>query len=257
MKKIFLMTMAVFAISACSVLMSSCSKDGDEPSKSNEIELPVPKYEGVAKKVIFDEPIKIGSAERFLLKGVEVTESGKFIAASVPALENRAGGTEHIITGVYVCINDIFTITADDLNGGKPFEMKIADDGTVTIGGVSFKGKLVKGPAANALTSKICRTWRLSECKVDGAKVDLAKRKEFSEIGYPKELTITKSGTVLLTFSTGKTEIATWDWQGSSMVINHSTLTYAIDMMSFSFVKNVTLSLNIDGTNFVFYIDAV
>lgn len=258
MKKLLILTFALLAIATSTPLLTSCDKTTETPEPgSKEITLPAPKYAEKAKKVLFKEPISTPEISTLKVKSIEFTETGRFYAICMDEMESRAAAVEHIISGIFVSVNNLYTITADELNGGRPFEIKVDSDGNITIGSFTAKGEIKEGTSATPFVTNICRTWKVGECKANDVKIDLSKRKEFQKIGYPTTLSITKAGSAILTFSSGKTEIATWSMRGTDIVIDYSTFTYAIDILSFSFIKNVTVGFNLDGTNFVCYLDAI
>lgn len=257
MKKLLILTFALLAIATSTPLLTSCDKTTETPEVEKELTFPTPKYADEAKKIVFAEPIAIPEAPAMKIKSLEFTETGRFYAICMDEMESRAATEEHIISGIYVSVNGLCTITADELNGGRPFEIKVDSNGNVTIGSFSAKGNVKTGTSTTPFIANICRTWKVGECKTNGVKIDLSKRKEFQKIGYPTTLSITKAGSAILTFSSGKTEIATWSMKGTDLVIDYSTFTYAIDLLSFSFIKNVTVGFTLDGTNFVCYLDAI
>lgn len=241
MKKIFLTLIAAVAMVAAPVFMSSCSSDDDGPS-SKEVVLKAPKYANEAKKLTFTKSQYNG------ISSIEFTESGKAVLtiqpAAKPAVARRAEATQYTVTGMFVMAGDAYLVDCPDFK-----ETVTVKGNQATVAGETFEVEVSKPVSSDA---RINRTWNVNNTFVyDGVASRLSNHKYGERAGYPTQLTLTKAGTIILTFSDGVEETGSYSVAaGDKVTVANQIASMAFDNLMFNFLKVVTVGCTVDGHSY-------
>lgn len=251
MKKFITTVFAAMALVAAPVMLTSCNDD-DEPTEKNEqkVALATPKYKSQAKKLTLGE-----NAQGIL--SIELTESGDaiLIVQDQDRHETRGIRGTHAVCGAYVVASNGMISLKVDIPGAG--EITVGDD-QITIGTNTVRIEKVEKGSSAAGSEDMFRTWNINKnCKVDGVKVDLSKRKEFqNETGYPTKFIMTKAGTFAVQFSSGSFEAGTYKSTADGKLYIEGLESYQIEKSIFTITKIVTLGCTIDGTSFEIYLES-
>jgi len=246
MKKIMMM-MALAAIALFSV--TACGDDDDDNggTKKSAVTLSTPKYKNDAIKVKVPNVETTLDGKAIRLKQLELTEGGRYLLAYEQLEENgsrmtRADALTEYLMGFFEKDGDGYKLVkfghiAFSIEGNHYMLTLIPTGGKEIQTEVT---KLATIPASE-LTNYLCRTWTITNTRIQGNTGDVKVAKDFpgkcdmSElIAYAESkgitvkekpdasktivdgVTFTASQSYIVNYTSGATDVGTWHWTQQS-----------------------------------------